>query len=151
MLDQGDIAPEFSLSDQTGVDRSLSELLAVGPVVLFFYPRAMTSGCTRESCHFRDLAAEFDAVGAQRVGISADDVDRQARFDERNTLGFPLLSDPSRTVAAEFGVKRPLGLMNKRSTFVIDTDRRILAAISSELNMDLHADEALRVLHARES
>ena len=65
--------------------------------------------------------------------------------------GFPLLSDPSRTVAAEFGVKRPLALMNKRSTFVIDTDRRILAAISSELNMDLHADEALRVLHARES
>ena len=151
MLDQGDIAPEFTLSDQAGVDRSLSELLADGPVVLFFYPRAMTAGCTRESCHFRDLAAEFEAVGAQRVGISADDVDRQARFDERNTLGFPLLSDPSRTVAAEFGVKRPLALMNKRSTFVIDTDRRILAAISPELNMDLHADEALRVLHARES
>jgi len=151
VLDQGDIAAEFTLSDQAGVDRSLTDLLADGPVVLFFYPRAMTSGCTRESCHFRDLAAEFEAVGAQRVGISADDVDRQARFDERHTLGFPLLSDPSRTVAAEFGVKRPLGLMNKRSTFVIDTDRRILAAISSELNMDLHADEALRVLHARES
>ena len=100
--------------------------------------------------HF-DGAAEFEATGAQRVGISADDVDRQARFDERNTLGFPLLSDPSRAVAAEFGVKRPLALMNKRSTFVIDTDSRILAVISSELNFDVHADEALAVLRARTS
>ena len=72
------------------------QLLAGGPVVLFFYPAAMTYGCTKESCHFRDLKAEFAAVGAQPVGISADQVDKQRQFDEKESLGFPLLSDPDR-------------------------------------------------------
>ncbi len=149
MLGIGDIAPDFTLPDQTGVDRTLSDLLADGPVVLFFYPKAMTTGCTKESCHFRDLAGEFAAVGAQRVGISADKVDKQAAFDEQHSLGYPLLSDTAKTVADQFGVKRSLLPMNKRATFVIDTDRRILAAISSETNMDVHADDALRVLRER--
>jgi peroxiredoxin Q/BCP len=148
MLSTGDVAPEFTLADQTGTQVSLDELLGKGPVVLFFYPKAMTTGCTKESCHFRDLAAEFAEVGAQRVGISADKVDKQAAFDAKHSLGYPLLSDPSRTVAAAFGVKRPGPLMNKRATFVIGADRRILAAISSEMNMDVHADEALQVLRA---
>ncbi|MHB1137334.1 MAG: peroxiredoxin [Microthrixaceae bacterium] len=151
MLNTGDTAPDFTLQDQTGAEVSLGGLLAGGAVVLFFYPKAMTTGCTKESCHFRDLAAEFAQVGAQRVGISADKVDKQAAFDAKHDLGYPLLSDPSRTVASAFGVKRPGPIMNKRATFVIDTDRRILAAISSELNMDLHADEALTVLRARTS
>ncbi len=149
MLGIGDIAPDFTLPDQTGTDRTLSDLLADGPVVLFFYPKAMTTGCTKESCHFRDLAGEFAAIGAQRVGISADKVDKQAAFDQKNSLGYPLLSDTSKTVADQFGVKRSLLPMNKRATFVIDTDRRILAAISSETNMDVHADDALRVLRER--
>lgn len=149
MLGIGDIAPDFTLPDQTGTDRTLSDLLAGGPVVLFFYPKAMTTGCTKESCHFRDLAGEFAAIGAQRVGISADKVDKQAAFDQKNSLGYPLLSDTSKTVADQFGVKRSLLPMNKRATFVIDTDRRILAAISSETNMDVHADDALRVLRER--
>lgn len=148
MLDAGDLAPDFSLPDQTGTVRTLSGLLADGPVVLFFYPKAMTTGCTKESCHFRDLAGEFAAVGAQRVGISADDVDRQAAFDGKHSLGYPLLSDADRTVARQFGVKRPGPLMNKRATFVIGADRRVLAAFSSELNMEAHADEALRVLRS---
>ncbi|MBS1836407.1 MAG: peroxiredoxin [Actinobacteria bacterium] len=129
--------------------RTLSDLLVAGPVVLFFYPRAMTHGCTRESCHFRDLAAEFEAVGAQRIGISADPVERQAAFDAANDLGYPLLSDASKSVAGSFGVTRSLLPFNKRATFVIDTDRRILAAISSETNFDVHADEALRALRGR--
>ena len=149
MLDTGDIAPDFTLPDQTGTPRALSALLADGPVVLFFYPKAMTTGCTTESCHVRDLAGEFAAVGAQRVGISADKVEKQAQFDDKHSLGYPLLSDSTKEVAALFGVKRPLVSMPKRATFVIDTDRRILAAISSELNMDVHADEALDVLRAR--
>jgi peroxiredoxin Q/BCP len=148
MLSTGDVAPEFTLADQTGTQVSLDELLQKGPVVLFFYPKAMTTGCTKESCHFRDLAGEFAEVGAQRVGISADKVDKQAAFDAKHALGYPLLSDPSRTVAAAFGVKRPGPLMNKRATFVIGPDRRVLAAISSEMNMDVHADEALKVLRA---
>lgn len=150
MLGTGDIAPDFTLPDQTGTDRTLSAMLADGPVVLFFYPKAMTAGCTKESCHFRDLAGEFTAAGGQRVGISADKVDKQAAFDEKNSLGYPLLSDASKKVAEQFGVKRSLLPLSKRATFVIDTDRRILKAISSETNMDVHADEALQVLRDRQ-
>ena len=148
MLKTGDTAPDFSLLDQTGEKVTLSELLKAGPVVLFFYPKAMTPGCTKESCHFRDLAGEFAELHAQRVGISADTVDKQAAFDGKHTLGYPLLSDPDRAVAAGFGVKRPGPIMNKRATFVIGADRKILSAMSSELNMDLHADEALTVLRS---
>lgn len=148
MLKTGDTAPDFSLLDQTGEKVTLSELLKAGPVVLFFYPKAMTTGCTKESCHFRDLAGEFAELHAQRVGISADTVDKQAAFDSKHTLGYPLLSDPDRAVAAGFGVKRPGPIMNKRATFVIGADRKILSAMSSERNMDLHADEALTVLRS---
>jgi peroxiredoxin Q/BCP len=148
MLSTGDQAPDFTLQDQTGQQVSLDALLAGGPVVLFFYPKAMTSGCTKESCHFRDLAGEFAELGAQRVGISVDKVDKQAAFDQKHSLGYPLLSDPDRKVASAFGVKRPGPIFNKRATFVIGTDRRILAAISSETNMDVHADEALDVLRS---
>ena len=145
---KGDVVPDFELPDQTGTPRKLSDLLANGPVVLFFYPAAMTYGCTKESCHFRDLGAEFAAVGAQRVGISADPVDKQKQFDEKESLGLPLLSDADRTVAAELGVKRGLG-PNKRTTFVIDTDRKVLDVIHSEFSMNSHADKALAVLKAR--
>ena len=148
MLSTGDMAPDFTLQDQGGTNVSLAALLETGPVVVFFYPKAMTSGCTRESCHFRDLAGEFADVGAQRVGISADDVAKQAAFDAKHGLGYPLVSDADRVVASQFGVRRPGPLMNKRATFVIGTDRRILAAFSSELNMEAHADRALDVLRA---
>ncbi|MFZ4432886.1 MAG: peroxiredoxin [Microthrixaceae bacterium] len=146
MIQTGETVPDFTLPDQSGTPTSLESLLASGPVVLFFYPKAMTTGCTKESCHFRDLAGEFAELGAQRVGISADRVDKQAAFDAKHSLGYPLLSDPDRAVARIFGVKRPGPIMNKRATFVIGTDRRVLAAISSETNMDVHADQALDVL-----
>jgi peroxiredoxin Q/BCP len=83
------------------------------------------------------------------VGISADPVDRQKEFDDKNSLGFPLLSDADREVAKRFGVKRVGPLPSKRATFVIDTDRRLLKAIRSETNMLAHADEALDALRAR--
>ena len=146
----GDTVEDFELPDETGTKRRLSELLTAGPVVLFFYPAAMTSGCTKESCHFRDLAAEFKAVGAQRVGISADRVDKQKAFSEKHTFDFPLLSDSDRTVAQQFGVRRRVGFLpNKRQTFVIDTDRGLLGSISSETNMNTHADQALDLLRKR--
>ena len=148
----GDVVPDFSLPDQTGTVRSLSELLANGPIVLFFYPAAMTPGCTMEACHFRDLAAEFAAVGASRVGISMDAVEKQDKFAEKHSFDYPLLSDTSGAVAEAFGVKR--GLLGKlmpvkRTTFVIDTDRKVLEVIASEISMDSHADKALEVLRAR--
>ncbi|MET0895506.1 MAG: peroxiredoxin [Acidimicrobiia bacterium] len=147
----GDLAPAFELAADDGSAIRLVDELAQGPVILFFYPKAMTSGCTAESCHFRDLAGEFAAVGGRRLGISADKVEKQREFSEKHNFDYPLLSDPDRAVAKQFGVKRPGPLFNKRATFVIDTDRRVLAAISSETNMEKHADEALAVLRARSS
>jgi peroxiredoxin Q/BCP len=146
----GELAPDFELPDETGKTRSLQEFLETGPVVLFFYPAAMTKGCTAESCHFRDLAAEFAAVGAHRVGISPDDVAKQAEFSSKHSFDYPLLSDPEGTVASQFGVRRSFGpMVTRRLTFVIDTDRKVLEVIKSELRMSVHADRALEILRAR--
>ncbi|RSM57329.1 peroxiredoxin [Amycolatopsis sp. WAC 01376] len=149
-MDQGDLAPDFTLPDDTGRDRTLSDFLTVGPVVLFFYPAAMTGGCTAESCHFRDLAAEFGAVGAHRVGISPDGITKQRQFSTLRGFDYPLLSDADGSVAKQFGVWRRFSPLHaKRRTFVIGTDRRILAVIKSELKFDVHADKALAALRER--
>ncbi|MEU3472467.1 peroxiredoxin [Rhodococcus sp. 05-340-1] len=147
----GELVPDFSLPDQTGETRTLTELLANGPIVLFFYPAAFTPGCTAEACHFRDLASEFAEVGATRVGISADAVAKQAEFAASKSFDYPLLSDEDGTVATAFGVKR--GLLAKlspvkRATFVIGTDRKVLETFSSEVRFEAHADKALEYLRA---
>jgi peroxiredoxin Q/BCP len=147
MVQPGDVIEDFELPDQTGTPRKLSDLLADGPVVLFFYPAAMTPGCTKESCHFRDLAAEFKAVGATRVGISADAVAKQNQFSEKHGFDYPLLSDTDRKVADIFGVTSGFKLGPvKRMTFVIDTDRKVLEVLHSEFRMSSHADKALEFL-----
>ena len=150
-LNVGDKVEDFTLPDETGAERSLTELLAEGPVVLFFYPAALSAGCTAEACHFRDLAAEFAAVGARPVGISGDTVDKQKEFAGKNTLGMPLLSDVDGTIRERFGVKRGFSLApTKRATFVIGEDRTILEVVASELRMNTHADRALAALRAHQ-
>lgn len=150
-IEVGDKAEDFALPDETGTTRRLTELLAEGPVVLFFYPAALTPGCTAEACHFRDLAAEFAAVGAQPVGISGDSVDKQQEFAGRHGLGMPLLSDADGTVRERFGVKRGFSLApTKRVTFVIAQDRTVLEVVRSELRMNTHADRALAALRAQQ-
>ncbi|MGP3769255.1 peroxiredoxin [Streptomyces sp. SDT5-1] len=146
----GSVVDDFTLLDETGTPTTLSSLLADGPVVLFFYPAALTPGCTAEACHFRDLAAEFAALGARPVGVSSDAVERQQEFTQRHTLGFPLLSDPEGEVRRRFGVARGFGpLPTKRATFVIDTDRRVLDVVRSEFRMSAHADRALETLRTK--
>ncbi|MEV5876497.1 peroxiredoxin [Streptomyces sp. NPDC052101] len=146
-IEVGDKAEDFALPDETGATRRLGELLADGPVVLFFYPAALTPGCTAEACHFRDLAAEFAAVGARPVGISGDTVDKQQEFAGRHGLGMPLLSDADGMVRERFGVKRGFSLApTKRVTFVIAQDRTVLEIVRSELRMNTHADRALAAL-----
>ncbi|MFH8900742.1 peroxiredoxin [Streptomyces coeruleorubidus] len=148
-VEAGDKVEDFSLPDETGTVRSLSGLLAEGPVVLFFYPAALTPGCTAQACHFRDLAAEFAAVGAHPVGISGDTVERQQEFAGQHALGMPLLSDADGTVRERFGVKRGFSLApTKRTTFVIGQDRTVLDVVRSELRMNAHADRALAALRA---
>jgi peroxiredoxin Q/BCP len=148
-MEIGDRAPDFALPDETGTVRTLGGLLAGGPLVLYFYPAAMTPGCTAESCHFRDLQAEFAALGAQRVGVSADAVDRQKQFADKYSFDFPLLSDPDGAVARRYGVRRNFGLMpTKRVTFVISTGGIVLDVIRSEIRFSRHADRALETLRA---
>ena len=145
---EGTLAPDFELPDQDGRPVRLSTVLQDGPVVLFFYPIALSGGCTTEACHFRDLATEFKEAGAQRLGISTDPVAKQKEFAEVNAFDYPLLSDESGDVARSFGVKRKYITPVKRATFVIDTDRTIRAVIASEMNMGVHADRALEALKA---
>ena len=167
----GEKAPDFTLYDHTRRPRTLSTLLSEGPVVLFFFPIASSPICTAQACHFRDLSNEFAAVGAQRVGISTDTVDKQAHFAQQRSFDYPLLSDAGGAVSELFGVRRgrlvKLGgsvvarqaarrgrhtrrrgllarlLPVRRTTFVIDTDRTVLKVVSSELRASVHADQAL--------
>ncbi|MCZ0991248.1 peroxiredoxin [Streptomyces diastatochromogenes] len=148
-MEVADKVEDFALPDETGTTRKLTELLAEGPVVLFFYPAALTPGCTAEACHFRDLAAEFAAVGAHPVGISGDSVERQQEFAGKHTLGMPLLSDADGAIRERFGVKRGFTLApTKRVTYVIAEDRTVLEVVRSELRMNTHADRALSALRA---
>ena len=148
-MQTGERVPDFDTIDQHGTQRRFHEILADGPVVLFFYPKAMTPGCTKESCHFRDLQAEFDAAGATRLGISADKPELQAKFAGKYSLDFPLLSDADGSIARAFGASRRGPLFNRRVTFVIGADGKLLDIIKSELNMDIHADHALEILKSK--
>jgi thioredoxin-dependent peroxiredoxin len=167
----GEKAPDFTLYDHTGRPRTLSALLSDGPVVLFFFPLASSPICTAQACHFRDLSEEFARVGAQRVGISTDTVDKQAHFAQQRSFDYPLLSDADGVVSELFGVRRGRlaklrrsvvareaarrsrhtrrrGLLARllpvrRTTFVIDTDRTILTVVSSEVRASVHADQTL--------
>lgn len=175
----GEKAPDFTLYDHTGRPRTLSEFLHHGPVVLFFFPIASSPICTAQACHFRDLSNEFAAVGAQRIGISTDTVDRQAHFARQRSFDYPLLSDVDGVVSELFGVRRGRlarlrdavvpratvwrgrhtrrrGLLGRfmpvrRATFVIGTDRTVLEVISSEVRASVHADRALRFLHGHDA
>ena len=167
----GDKAPDFALYDHTGRARTLSAFLSEGPVVLFFFPLASSPICTAQACHFRDLGNEFATVGAQRVGISTDTVDKQAHFAQQRSFDYPLLSDADGVVSEMFGVhrgrlaklrssavsrdvikrrrhSRRRGLLARflpvrRTTFVIDTDRTVLKVVSNEVRASVHADQAL--------
>jgi peroxiredoxin Q/BCP len=167
----GEKAPNFTLCDHTGRPRTLSVLLSEGPVVLFFFPLASSPICTAQACHFRDLSNEFARVGAHRVGISTDTVDKQAHFAQQRSFDYPLLSDTDGVVSELFGVRRGSfaklrksvvareanrhgrhtrrrGLLARllpvrRTTFVIDTDRTVLKVVSSEVRASVHADQAL--------
>jgi thioredoxin-dependent peroxiredoxin len=144
----GQPLPDLEVTLHTGERTSLSHLAADGPLVVFFYPKAFTGGCTAQACHFRDLASEFAEVGASRLGVSRDDVETQARFADEHGFDYPLLADPDGEVARAFGAKRPGPLWSKRQTYVVAPDLTLLGSISSETDMEKHADEALAMLRS---
>jgi peroxiredoxin Q/BCP len=122
----GEPAPDFSLPDQDGRNRSLSEFRGKW-LVLYFYPKDDTPGCTRQACTFRDDRQKLAALGAEVVGVSVDDVESHLDFAKEYRLPFPLLADAGGVVAARYGSLRDLGLVKfaRRNTFLIDPQGRI--------------------------
>ncbi len=144
----GDPAPEFSLRDASGNEVRLSALRKWGPVVIFFYPGDFTPLCTREACGFRDALAEFREAGASVVGISGDKPDTHRAFARAMGLGFPLLSDEDGAVRAAYGVRRTLGLLPGRTTFVIDTGGVVRMVHRGQWRPREHVRRALEAVRA---
>jgi thioredoxin-dependent peroxiredoxin len=128
-LKVGDQAPDFTLPDTEGTPVTLSALLHKGPVILAFYPKAFTPGCTQQNQNFRDHFTEVSAKGAQVVGISVDDVATQKKFKEKYQLPFPLLADQGGKVAEAYTGKIPVIGLAKRSNVVIGEDGKVVAIV----------------------
>jgi peroxiredoxin Q/BCP len=146
LLREGAEAPDFMAMDQSGTVRQLSLLSHGRPVVLFFYPRDGTPGCTHEACAFRDAWDRLTATGAVVVGVSTDSVESHAHFAHEHDLPFTLLADPDGAVLRRYGVPSMLG-MAARVTFVIDRERRI-ARVFPEVDPAVHVDQVLAALAA---
>jgi len=146
MLRVGQRAPEFELRDQNGAVVQLKGLRSQGPVVIFFYPKDDTTGCTKEACRFRDDFARFRQTGAQIVGISSDSAESHQRFAAKYALPYTLLSDPGGRVRKLYGAASFFGLMPGRATFVIDREGMVRHVFSSQTKFEEHVDEAFRGL-----
>jgi peroxiredoxin Q/BCP len=142
----GELAPDFTLQDQEGHFQSLSDYEGKKHVVLFFYPKDFSPGCTKQVCSFRDSYEDFTDQGAVVLGVSSDGVTSHKKFLDQHQLPFTLLSDPKGKIRALYGATKGFGLLPGRYTFLIDTNRIIRHIFTSEINMQKHIDEALRVL-----
>jgi peroxiredoxin Q/BCP len=145
-LQVGDAAPDFTLTAAGGKTVTLSKLYAERVVVLYFYPKDDTPGCTAEACGFRDSYDAFAEAGAEVVGVSSDSLDSHDRFASKHRLPMTLLSDEDGKVRARYGVKSTLGLMPGRATFVIDRKGIVRNVFVSQLRVGAHVDKALSVV-----
>jgi peroxiredoxin Q/BCP len=149
MLNAGERAPEFTLPDDTGKDRSLTELLSSGAIVLYFYPADFTPGCTRQACTLRDLHTEVQQAGLRVVGVSPQGAASHAKFREKYALPFVLLSDEDKAVIKMYGVNGPLGIGVRRASFLIDGGRRIRDVVLADFLIDRHADFVRKAIMLR--
>lgn len=142
----GKSAPDFTLSAHTGASITLSDYRGKQCVVVYFYPKDNTSGCTAESCAFRDSYQDFQDAGAEVLGISSDSLESHQGFATSHHLPFPLLSDPGGKVRKAYGVPATFGLIPGRVTYVIDKQGIIRHIFNAQFNPQAHIREALRVL-----
>ena len=150
-LSIGDKAPDFTLPSQSGEPLKLSELWAKRTVVLYFYPKDDTPGCTVEACTFRDSYDAFAEAGAEVVGISSDSAASHERFASKHKLPMKLAADEGGKVRALYEVKSTLGLLPGRATFVIDRQGVIRHTFVSQLRFSKHAEEALEAVKRMEA
>jgi thioredoxin-dependent peroxiredoxin len=144
----GDEAPDFSLTSQTGSRFNLSDRLGTNGIVLYFYPKDNTPGCTAEAKAFRDSYEVFKEMGAEVVGISSDSVDSHMDFASQCDLPFTLLSDPGGRVRKLYGVPSTLGVLPGRVTYIIDSHGVVRHIFNSQFNATKHVEEAIRVLRS---
>jgi len=141
----GDVAPDFNLRDENGLPVSLKDYLGKKVVVLYFYPKDFTSGCTVEACSFRDDYRLYEDQGAVVIGVSLDSVESHSKFSEKYNLPFPILSDNGKVAATAYGVLGIAGLLAKRVTFIINKDGRI-THIFPRVDVKRHSEEVLKAL-----
>jgi peroxiredoxin Q/BCP len=144
-LKAGDTAPDFSLSDERGLPVSLKDYLGKKVVVLYFYPKDFTSGCTAEACSFRDDYKLYQSKGAVVIGVSLDSVESHSRFSEKYNLPFAILSDRNKEVAKAYGVLGLGGFLTKRVTFIIGKNGKI-THIFPKVDVRHHSEEVLKAL-----
>ena len=142
----GDVAPDFTLQNQDGEPTNLSDFKENSNVVLFFYPKDFSPGCTTQACHFRDNYEDFTDLGAVVIGISGDSVESHKKFLDEYLFPFTLLSDKGDVVRKLYGATKGFGLLPGRYTFIIDKAGVIKHIFTSETNMKKHIDESLRIL-----
>jgi peroxiredoxin Q/BCP len=150
MLKRGEEAPDFTLPDQDGRKRRLSDLLEGRPLILYFYPADFTPGCTQEACDFRDLHARILGSGLRVIGVSPQSPESHRRFRDKYALPFPLLSDEDKAVIRAYDVDGPLGIGVRRATFLVGADRRIADAVLADLRIGRHQEFVERAVAARE-
>jgi peroxiredoxin Q/BCP len=144
----GSKAPDFTLPSQSGEMVNLRDFLGNRPIVLFFYPKDDTLGCTREACAFRDSFEEFREFYAEVIGISSDSVESHRSFAEKHSLPFTLLSDEGGEIRGLYKVPSTLGIFPGRVTYVIDRDGIVKHVFSSQLGFVDHVEEALHALRS---
>ncbi len=147
----GDRAPDFTLESKTGEKVSLSQFYGQKNVVLYFYPKDETMGCTREACGFRDRYEAFADLGAEVVGVSSDSPESHRRFAEHHRLPFTLLSDPGKVVRKLYGVPSNMGFLPGRVTYVIDKSGAVRHIFNSQMHPEEHVNEALNILRVIEA
>jgi len=144
----GDHAPDFTLPNQSGEPVRLSDFLGKTDIVLYFYPKDDTSGCTTEACSFRDSYEMFKDAGAEVIGVSSDSAESHQRFAAKNRLPFILLSDAGGALRKRYGVPTTFGLLPGRVTYIIDKQGVVRNIFSSQFTPEKHITEALKTLQA---
>ncbi|MEN9700212.1 MAG: hypothetical protein RLZZ301_1410 [Bacteroidota bacterium] len=146
-LQIGDACPLFTLPDANGTLFAVADYIGKKPLVIFFYPKDDTPGCTKEACAFRDAYADFLELASVVIGISSDSVHAHENFKDKHQLPYPLLSDAQKKVRQQFGVPSNLfGLIPGRVTYIIDLQGKVAGIFNSQTNPVGHIDEALKVL-----
>lgn len=142
----GDRAPNFTLPSATGEKISLQDFIGQKSIVIYFYPKDDTPGCTKESCAFRDSYEVFKDAGAEVIGISGDSIESHQKFAQKYSLPFILLSDSKNEVRKLFGVPSTLFILPGRVTYVIDKEGIVRHIFDSMLDFNAHVDEAIKTI-----